>query len=778
MISLEHFSGKEIYTLHNARGEGGASGLSEAFGGKDNNGNELSFTNYYMQRNGAPFLGISGEFHFARCKEEYWEDELIKMKMAGINIISTYIFWIHHEEEKGCFRFEGRRNIRRFLELCQKHGLYAIARIGPFSHGEVRNGGYPDWLYGMDFETRGMDEQYLFYVRRFYEKLAHEMTGLYFYDGGPVIAAQLDNEYGHSAAPWEITTGISEEWVPSGGDGDMHLLKLQEIAREVGIEVPFYTCTAWGGAAAPTEAMIPLWGGYAFRPWLFYSYQGEHPVTPEYIYRDFHNNAIPETYNFEPTYQPETLPYACCEMGGGMACSYHYRFVLPYESVDAMANVKLASGCNLLGYYMFKGGTNPVGKRTPFLNESQMPKLSYDYQAAIGEFGQLRPSYHRLKRMHIFAKTWESELCMMKTVLPEGAELIAPEDVDTLRFALRHNGKNGFLFLNNYQDHVETKRKENCTINIKFPETELAVTEVSLAAGENAILPIDMDLGSIRLQYATVQTITVVNEPERDTYFFFAPDGMTPKYVFDKNTVTAVIGTNSCQWMGQTVVVYPEASEMDVFSVKGVDCEIRIVTLTSEQSMHFYLINRGQDKIVMLAECALLDDGKRLYLESGKAEETLYYWPEGKFTPTDRWENTARVGIFRGIKKAVEERTLPAKLEQVGPYRYKITFSEDYPDNVRDVLLSITYEGDIAQLFIDGTMIADNFCNGEPWETGLKLIKDRLKEHPLILYITPIKDGAKVNVESVMAGRKEETNQAIAGIKEMVLKPLYEYVLG
>ena len=66
------------------------------------------------------------------------------MKMCGINVISTYIFWIHHEEEEGVFDFSGRKNLRKFIELCQKHHINVILRIGPFDHGEVRNGGLPD----------------------------------------------------------------------------------------------------------------------------------------------------------------------------------------------------------------------------------------------------------------------------------------------------------------------------------------------------------------------------------------------------------------------------------------------------------------------------------------------------------------------------------------------------------------------------------------------------------------------------------------------------------
>ena len=176
---------------------------------------------------------------------------------------------------------------------------------------------------------------------------------------------------------------------------------------------------------------------------------------------------MPRAYNFEPPYPPESMPYACCEMGGGMTCFYNYRFQLPYESVDAMANIKLGSGCNFLGYYMYRGGSNPKGSKVPYLNEHQCPKISYDYQAAIGEHGQLRPRYYRLKALHIFLKNFGDKFCLTTTRLPEGSQDIDPEDVDTLRFT-RTDGKSGYLFLNNYQDHVECKPKENEKVVLNY----------------------------------------------------------------------------------------------------------------------------------------------------------------------------------------------------------------------------------------------------------------------------------------------------------------------
>ncbi len=108
------------------------------------NGDRISFNNYFMEKNGSPFPGISGEFHYSRMDPCRWEDEIIKMRMGGINIVSTYLFWNHIEEEEGTFDFTGRRDLRLFVNLCAKHGLYVILRIGPFDHGEVRNGGLPD----------------------------------------------------------------------------------------------------------------------------------------------------------------------------------------------------------------------------------------------------------------------------------------------------------------------------------------------------------------------------------------------------------------------------------------------------------------------------------------------------------------------------------------------------------------------------------------------------------------------------------------------------------
>ena len=89
----------------------------------------------------------------------------------------------------GIFDWSGQRNLREFLLLARDIGFSVMLRIGPFCHGESRNGGLPDWLYGQLFEARSNDPRYLHYVRRYYAQIATQCHGLMFRDGGPIVGS-------------------------------------------------------------------------------------------------------------------------------------------------------------------------------------------------------------------------------------------------------------------------------------------------------------------------------------------------------------------------------------------------------------------------------------------------------------------------------------------------------------------------------------------------------------------------------------------------------------
>ena len=756
-LCLKNVKAKEVYAL------------GDDFRGESKQGETISFTNYYMQKNGKPFFGVSGEFHFSRMSDTRWEDELIKMKMGGINVVATYVFWIHHEEEEGCFDFTGCRNLRKFIQLCQKHGLYVILRVGPFDHGEVRNGGIPDWMYGKPFEVRKISDGFLYYTKRLYTHISEQVSGMFFKDNGPIIGVQIDNEYMHSSAPWEITTGISDEWVFGGDEGETYMLRMKALAAECGLIPAFYTCTGWGGAIAP-DSMMPLWGGYAFRPWIFYAHKGEHPATEEYIYQDFHNNDVVCTNDFQPSYKPEEKPYACCEMGGGMTCCYYYRFVYPYKSVDAMANIKIASGCNFLGYYMFQGGSNPVGKHGTFMNEGQVPKISYDYQAALGEFGQVRESYRRLKSIHYFTTAFADRLCELRTVLPEGASDIDPRDKETLRYAVRTDGKRGFVFANNYQDHCPLPDRENEHITLHLDNEDITFN-FGIASDENAILPFHFDMDGIDLVSATAQPVTVVHNNGENTYVFMAPDGMQAAFEFEDGIA---INDNAI-----TYYECAKGAKADSFRVARGENTVRVLVVSRELANQMYVISN--DRLVF-TQAALMEDENGLRMETVNASNEVLTYPAAGVLEncaaakavTDH-ELSPMLGCYLFETEAV---SITPQITQVSAGRYTVKLPQDFMNNIKDARLQIDYSGDIGHAFIDGKMINDNFANGAVWEIGLKDFANVLKDSSITIYITPLKEGVNVNVESAMAARREEVDTYICELQQVQVAPVYEITLG
>ncbi|WEV65333.1 beta-galactosidase [Bifidobacterium sp. ESL0764] len=731
-------------------------------------GCSIGFTNGYMTVNGKPFFAICGECHYSRLPEERWDRELAKMAAGGINIVSTYIFWNHHEEHHHEWDFSGRRDLRHFVELCGSHGLKVIVRLGPFCHGEVRNGGLPDWLYGKPYAVRSTDQGFLEEVRDLYRHIALQLEGLYFKDGGPIIAAQLDNEYMHSGAPWELTTGISDEWVPVGADGADYIKALQAIAEEEGIDVPFYTSTGWGGSPAPKSA-LPLWGGYPYRPWLFYKTVGEHPLTDEYLYRDYHSPDCPRGEEFDPSYDPGTMPYACCEMGGGMFSSYKYRFILPMKSVDALANVKMGSGCNFLGYYMYHGGSNPVDNNV-YLNESQVPKVSYDFQAPLGAFGQVRESYRRLKPLHYFAQAFADELCPLQTVIPSDQYSIRQDDMESLRWSLRTDGYRGFVYIDNFQDHARMDPVKDENIRLALADGSTVTFEhIGLASGENCILPFNMDLDGVKLVAATAQPVTVVHSgfEEKPTFVFLRPEGMKDCWFRFSD--------------GKTVHCDSEPA-IQRFEISNGASQVSILCVTRAVAEG---MNVGDGDLLVFEDAcdSVAEDGSTIVNDA-----TVIYPYRGRIVAESTYRNPSIQVLSEGsLNEIIAERSserLDGLADRVvvnrkSNTRYVITVSScRQSEEIADLRLIIRYRGDVGWLWCGDTLVDDNFANGDLWEVSLKDYVSLLESNhnQLVLTITPLKKGLSVNAQSAMAARSEHVEEEVADLIGVALKPIYRSV--
>lgn len=123
-------------------------------------------TSHYIECAGRSAVPASGEIHFSRLPRSRWDDRLRLIKAAGITVAACYVFWIHHERSEGEARFDGNVKVAAFVRLCDSLGLDVVLRIGPWAHGEVRNGGFPDWVQAAAVEHRTNDPAYLALAER------------------------------------------------------------------------------------------------------------------------------------------------------------------------------------------------------------------------------------------------------------------------------------------------------------------------------------------------------------------------------------------------------------------------------------------------------------------------------------------------------------------------------------------------------------------------------------------------------------------------------------
>ena len=153
--------------------------------------------------NGKPKRLISGEFHYFRVHPAHWEDRLRRMRTAGLNTITTRVPWNVHEPQQSAFEFHGMWNLADFMRLVHRLGFLLIVHVGPYIDGDWEFGGLPSWLLRdrhMAVRTASY-QPFLDYVNRYFAHLLPVIErATYRIHAGPVIAVQVDNEFGSYAA--------------------------------------------------------------------------------------------------------------------------------------------------------------------------------------------------------------------------------------------------------------------------------------------------------------------------------------------------------------------------------------------------------------------------------------------------------------------------------------------------------------------------------------------------------------------------------------------------
>jgi len=303
--------------------------------------------------NGKPLQIISGSMHYARVPREYWRDRMEKARAMGLNTITTYVFWNFHEPTPGHFDFSGQRDIAEYLRIAQQVGLHVILRPGPYVCAEWELGGYPGWLFAdTSLVLRSTDPKFTKPAEAWLDTLGKVVTPFLASRGGPIIAVQVENEYGSF-------------------DKDKDYLRWQLGALRHAGFTDVYLFTADGDVELPNGTLSELPAVVNFGP-------GEA------------DSAFARLARFRPG---EPL------MSGEYWAGWFDQWGQPHHTTNAAQQTKELGWMLDRGYsvsvYMFHGGTTPG-----FMNGANIDRghyhpqtSSYDYDAALDESGRPTPKY-------------------------------------------------------------------------------------------------------------------------------------------------------------------------------------------------------------------------------------------------------------------------------------------------------------------------------------------------------------------------------------------------
>lgn len=698
-------------------------------------GAAFSINSQYISLNGKPWVPMTGEFHYGRYPQREWYKELLKMKAGGVSVVSTYVFWIYQEQQPGVWNWRGRRSLRTFLKDCKKAGLLAMVRMGPWAHGEVRNGGIPDWVLRSGCRIRSTDPRFMKLANGLYHQIAMQMKGLLWKQGGPVIGVQMDNE----------TNNIA------------YLDALKKLAIKNGIDVPFYTMTGWSHFSHLGDQFLPMFGGYPVGFWT------DSIRANRYVYR----------YAPAPTYGAKSVfhgfPYTTCETGGGMASSYAHRTLVNGPDIAAFAMMEIANGSNWQGFYMYHGGWNPRGDRLYYLNEyhgakwsNEMPLINYDFQAPLGACGQQRPQYQLLRQQALFTHDFGAVLAPMPAMAP--AHLPAGlHDTATLRWDVRSNGRAGFIFFNNYAYDHPLPAKKNIQFSLQTTGGKLRVPDHPITIGKGIFgwWPFNLSCGGERLRYATAEPLCHIQTGGRLYEIFSATAGVAPEFVIRSGApVKTLGGTVSTLPGGYEKISGIKPGTGIAFSVRihtrtGALQRIAFIILTPQQAMNLAKIKFARRMRCVISTAELLPGQRRLRLETTDSRGgSLAFLPNVKTLKIDGLV-TAGIpdGAFvRYMLPAAHAAVLPVKMHMQraadiagaakllsrqpsqwtrADWRNAALWQITVPqaDRSLHLLVRIHYLANVLHVRSGGKLLVDDFYHGEPLDVPLWRIAPSNRGH-------------------------------------------------
>ncbi|GAB2277284.1 Beta-galactosidase 10 [Dionaea muscipula] len=304
-------------------------------------------------------LLISTSIHYPRSVPAMWPGLVQLAKEGGADVIESYVFWNGHELSPDNYYFEDRFDLVKFVKIVQQAGMYMMLRIGPFVAAEWNYGGIPVWLHyvpGTVFRTD--NKPFKYYMQKFTTYIVNMMKQekLFASQGGPIILAQIENEYGYYEKFYK--------------GGKAYAMWAAQMALSQNIGVPWVMCQ---------------------------EYDAPYPVID--TCNSFYCDSFIPNSPLKPKIWTENWP--------GWFKTFGSRDPhRPAEDVAFSVARFFQKGGSVHNYYMYHGGTN-FGRTAggPFIT------TSYDYDAPIDEYGLARfPKWGHLKELHAAIKLCEQAL--------------------------------------------------------------------------------------------------------------------------------------------------------------------------------------------------------------------------------------------------------------------------------------------------------------------------------------------------------------------------------
>ncbi|MDQ8737107.1 beta-galactosidase [Paenibacillus sp. LHD-38] len=340
----------------------------------------LSVQNDHFYFDNKPIRLLSGAIHYFRVVPEYWQDRLLKLKACGFNTVETYIPWNFHEPAPGKFNFGGMADVEGFIRLAGELGLHVIVRPSPYICAEWEFGGLPAWLLAdREIQLRCMNRPYLDKVDAYYDELLPRLKPLLSTNGGPIIAMQIENEYG------------------SYGNDTEYLQYLERAMISRGIDVLLFT------SDGPENHMLQ--GG----------------MVPNVLETANFGSRAEEAFEMLRRYQPRG-PLMCMEYWNGWFDHWgEEHHVRNGEEVAQVFEDMLSLGASV-NFYMFHGGTNfgfTSGANGLERDHYEPTVTSYDYNAPLNEAGDSTEKYFAIR--DIIAKYTDLPEMEVPKALPKQA---------------------------------------------------------------------------------------------------------------------------------------------------------------------------------------------------------------------------------------------------------------------------------------------------------------------------------------------------------------------